>query len=259
MTVKTIRDILAYAERCTFKTADVTGGAPELNPHLPELLTGLAAVASRLILRSNLTALAGRFEIAEICRKLGATMVVSLPAVNASQTDAQRGAGVLEQSIAVLKQLNGLGYGMEGSGLELDLVSNPAGAFLPPSQAQAEKKFKSDLLRKYSIEFNHLLTFANVPLGRYLNRLRETGNFDSYMERLRSGFNPRTVEDLMCRTLVSVSWDGYLYDCDFNQAAGLCMEGRKIHVSEMNSLPRSGLSVPVADHCYACTVGAGFT
>jgi radical SAM/Cys-rich protein len=159
----------------------------------------------------------------------------------------------------MLKKLNDLGYGRDGTGLELNLVSNPTGAFLPASQSQAEKKFKADLERKWGLFFNNLFTFANVPLGRFLAWLKASGNLETYVQKLSSSFNPCTVEGLMCRTFVSVNWDGYLYDCDFNLARGVYLAGRKRHVAEMDGLPEPGTRIPTGDHCYACTAGSGFT
>ena len=139
------------------------------------------------------------------------------------------------------------------------MVSNPTGAFLLPSQSQAEERFRYVLKQKWGISFNHLFNFANVPLGRFRKWLLQSGNFESYMQRLASNFNPCAIEGLMCRTLVSVSWDGYLYDCDFNLARGLYMGGRKIYVSEINGPPGQGSPIATADHCYTCTAGSGFT
>ncbi|MBE0568102.1 MAG: DUF3641 domain-containing protein, partial [Deltaproteobacteria bacterium] len=186
-------------------------------------------------------------------------LVASFPSTNPSQADAQRGAGATETAVAVLKRLNAAGYGVEGTGLELDLVCNPVGAFLPVSQESAERKFRSDLLRKWGIAFNHLYTFANVPLGRFRTWLLRTGNYERYLKTLTEGFNPAAVERLMCRTLLSVSWDGFLYDCDFNLAAGRPSGGRKVHVSDVRELPPPGAPIAIGDFCYACTAGAGFT
>jgi radical SAM/Cys-rich protein len=153
-----------------------------------------------------------------------------------------------------------MGYGQEETGLELNLVSNPTGAFLPPSQEQSEKRFRDVLQRKSGIVFNHLYSFANVPIGRFREWLVTSGNFDAYMEKLANAFNPCAIEGVMCRTLVSVSWDGYLYDCDFNLARGIPLGGRKkVHVSEMPGKPETGSPIAIADHCYTCTAGSGFT
>jgi len=159
----------------------------------------------------------------------------------------------------MLKRLNGFGYGRQGSGLELDLVANPTGAFLPPSQCSMEKKFRSDLQRKHGIVFNHLFTFANVPLGRFRRWLENSGNLDSYLRRLACSFNQATIPGLMCRSLVSVSWDGYLYDCDFNLACGQGLAGERRHVTETNGPPAVGSPIATGDQCYACTAGTGFT
>ena len=186
--------------------------------------------------------------------------MASFPSLNESQTDSVRGSGVWKKSIAALKLLNEAGYGQTGSGLELHLVSNPAGAFLPPSQAQAGKDLRKRLLTAHGIVFNEFYSFANVPLGRFKHWLEASGNLDNYVRKLASGFNPQTVEGLMCRSLVSVSWDGFLYDCDFHLANGVPLGGRKaVHVSEMANAPAPGSPVAVADYCYACTAGAGFT
>jgi len=261
MDSETVEDVIACAGRFSFDTIDITGGAPELLPNLPRLVAGLAGLTPRLIVRSNLVALLrpGSEGLPELYRRAGAVIAASLPAVNASQTEAQRGGGVWDQSLAMLGRLNGLGYGINGSGLELDLVVNPSGAFLPPPQPQVEARFRRDLERRHGISFNNLFTFANVPLGRYRAWLEQTGNLDRYMETLKNGFNPATLAGLMCRALISVDWNGFLYDCDFNLAAGLYHGERPRHISELAELPAGGSPVPVGDHCYACMVGSGFT
>jgi len=256
---QTAAEVVALARRIGFRAIDVTGGAPELVPGIEDLLRDLAAATPRLMVRTNLTALAGRQELIRLFRGLGAAVVASFPSTNPGQMKAQRGEGVWDTSLAMLLRLNEAGYGREGSGLDLDLVSNPAGAFLPPPQAEAEARFRRDLLRRWGITFNRLYTFANVPLGRFRAWLRETGNLDSYLEKLATTFNPCAVEGLMCRTLVSVAWDGTLYDCDFNLGVGLGIGRRRMHVSELRTLPLPGSPIATGDHCYACTSGAGFT
>jgi radical SAM/Cys-rich protein len=176
-----------------------------------------------------------------------------------SQSEAQRGKGIFDKSIATLRKLNAMGYGRDGSELEIDLVSNPTGAFLPASQAQEEKRFRRELQRRWGIVFNHVYTFANVPLGRFRQWLQHSGNLEKYLHNLASRFNPCAIESVMCRTLICVSWDGYLYDCDFNLARRLYMCGRKILISEMDGPPTAGTPIAVSDHCYACTAGSGFT
>jgi radical SAM/Cys-rich protein len=261
MSRETVDETVAYAKRVHFEVVDITGGAPEMNPHLGHLVEAMAPLTSRLLLRANLTALAqpGANNLVELCKENRVVIVASLPGVSPSQIDSQRGKGVSETSIAMLGRLNDLGYGKDESGLELNLVSNPTGAFLPVPQAQAEKKFRSDLYRKWGLVFNNLFTFANVPLGRFLSWLKQSGNFDPYMKKLAGSFNPCTVTGLMCRTFVSVNWDGNLYDCDFNLARGAYLGGRKRHVSRMKGLPEPGTRIPTGNHCYACTAGAGFT
>jgi radical SAM/Cys-rich protein len=258
---ETVRQVVSYARRSRFSVVDITGGAPEMNDHLDYLVGEIAPLAERVMLRSNLTAMMqrGPRELVRLAANHRVAMVASLPSINAAQTDAQRGPGVWATCIEALRMLNDFGYGREGSGLKLDLVSNPAGAYLPVTQAQAEKRFKLELERKHGIVFNRLYTFANVPLGRFRDWLEATGNLGEYMARLSTSFNPCTVNGLMCRTLVSVSWDGYLFDCDFNLADGLYLGGSKRHVSEMEGPPEEGTPVMTGDHCYACTAGAGFT
>ena len=261
MDLETVNEVIAYAQRSHFDTIDITGGAPELNPNLVTLIEKLSPLAPRIMLRSNLTALnvATREHLMDILKEYRVVVVASFPSFNESQADSQRGGGVFQESISALKKLNAMGYGQDGSGFELDLVSNPTGAFMPSSQAQTETRFHQVLEQKWGISFNDLFNFANVPLGRFRQWLLQSGNLEKYIEKLASSFNPCAVEGLMCRTLVSVSWDGYLYDCDFNLARGLFMGGRKIHISEMSGPPQPGSPIAVADHCYSCTAGAGFT
>jgi radical SAM/Cys-rich protein len=261
MSRETMAAVVSFARRFPLQVIDVTGGAPELVPELPFLVDGLAPLAPRLMLRTNLSAVSGAAweALLALCVARRVVLVASFPSTNPSQGDAQRGAGATEAAIAVLKRLNAAGYGKDGSGLELNLVSNPVGAFLPVSQDSAERKFRTDLLRKWGVAFNRLHTFANVPLGRFRAWLLRTGNYERYLKTLTDGFNPSAVERLMCRTLLSVSWDGFLYDCDFNLAAARPHGDRKAHVSDLRELPRPGAPIMVGDYCYACTAGSGFT
>ncbi len=261
MTRDTMLGVLDYAWRCQFDVIDITGGAPELNPHISELIGLAAPLTARVMFRSNLSALNSpkRSGLRQVLADNKVVVVASFPSLNASQTEAQRGKGIFNMSVEALQGLNQLGYGKEGSGLELSLVSNPSGAFLPPDQAQTAERFRRLLKNKWGIQFNNLFSFANVPLGRYRDWLIQSDNLSSYMEKLASSFNPCAVSEVMCRSMLSVSWDGYLYDCDFNLARGLYMGGCKIHVSDMESYPEAGSIVATADHCYACTAGSGFT
>jgi radical SAM/Cys-rich protein len=257
----TVDEVIRFAQRFRFAVIDVTGGAPELNPHLPHLINELAPLTPRLMLRSNLTALTeGRREslLIDLARHR-AVIVASFPSTNEAQLEAQRGAGIFQRSLATLRRLNALGYGQPESGLELNLVANPTGAFLASPQVQTEKRFRETLEKRWGITFNQLYTFTNVPLGRFREWLERSGNLESYLQMLVGAFNPCAVQGLMCRTLLSVSWDGCLFDCDFNLARGLFMGGRRQHITELVELPASGLPIAVSDHCFACTAGAGFT
>src|SRR5512140_3346169 len=261
MSRETMREIVSLAGRFPFQIIDITGGAPEMVPDLPFLVEGLAPLVPRLMLRTNLSAVSGAEweSLLALCVAHRVVLVASFPSTNPSQTDAQRGAGATESAIAVLKKLNASGYGAIGTGLELDLVSNPVGAFLPVSQESDERKFRHELLRKWGVGFNHLYTFANVPLGRFGTWLRRAGNYEQYVKTLVEAFSPSAVEGLMCRTLLSVSWDGFLYDCDFNLAADRPASGQKIHVTDVGKLPSPGAPIAIGDYCYACTAGSGFT
>ena len=257
----TMAEVAAFAARGRFPVIDITGGAPELVPHLGEFLGRFAPLTDRLLLRSNLTALDGaaREALLRRCVELGVTIVASLPSLSPGQAEAQRGAGILERSLAMLRRLNALGYGGEGSSLQLDLVVNPTGAFLPPGQQAVERRFKADLARRWGIDVNHVFAFANTPLGRYRRWLEQSGNYPPYMRKLVDNFNPATFEGLMCRSLLSVAWDGTLYDCDFNLAAALPLGGSRRHVSALDAPPPPGTAIATGEHCYACTAGAGFT
>jgi radical SAM/Cys-rich protein len=260
MTAETVGAVVAYAARSNFETIDITGGAPELNSHLPRLIEEISPHAARLMLRSNLSALKDKLpDLVDLLLRHRVAIVASFPSVNMTQSDSQRGQGIFQEGIAVLKQLNKIGYGLSKSDLVLDLVSNPAGAYLPPAQEQAQMRFHKVLESKWGIVFNNLYNFANVPLGRFRDWLIKSNNFESYLSKLSTSFNSCAVEGLMCRSLVSVGWDGHLYDCDFNLARGLPMGGRKIHISEMAAPPDPGSPIATADHCYTCTAGSGFS
>lgn len=261
MDLETVEQVIEFQKMAKFEVMDITGGAPEMNPHLPVLIQGVSESAKTVMFRSNLSALYDTQDPAllDLLVEHGVVIVSSLPSLNLSQTDAQRGNGVFIKSIKALKRLNALGYGQEGSGLVLDLVSNPAGAFMPAPQTSAEKRFRKVLQDKWGIEFNRLFTFANMPLGRFEDWLRKTGNYEKYLKTLWKGFNPCTVEALMCRNLISISWDGYLYDCDFNLAAGLAKGNVRTHIRDLNDSHFLDQDIAVANHCYACTAGSGFT
>jgi radical SAM/Cys-rich protein len=257
----TLNAVVAFAQNNRFHTIDITGGATELYGDLIAMVERLAPLTDRIMVRSNLSALeqGNTDEFIGTFKTHRVAVVASFPSFSPSQLEAQRGKGIFKKSIDMLKRLNRAGFGRQDTGLELNLVSNPAGAFLPPSQAQAEERFRRHLDEKWGITFNHLYTFANVPLGRFRQWLEATGNLGEYLKALRSRFNPCVVEGLMCRNLMSVAWDGYVYDCDFNLAKGLPLAGRKTHISDLESPPRPGAAIAVADHCFTCTAGSGFT
>ncbi len=261
MDLATARQIIDYASKNRFEIIDITGGAPELNPNTSLLITELGENTPRLLFRSNLSALnnGNNDVLMDLLKNNYAVIVASLPSLNRDQTDSQRGNQVFAASIEALQRLNRLGYGKNGSKLELDLVSNPAGAFLPPPQEQSARRFRQSLHEKWGVTFNNLYCFANVPLGRFRKWLEKSGNKDSYLERLASAFNTCAAAGVMCKNLISVSWDGYIYDCDFNLAAGLPMNRSKLHITEMQGLPVPGTPISLADHCYTCMAGSGFT
>lgn len=256
----TMDQVCDLAGRGQFETIDITGGAPELHPDIKTFVSALSPLSPRTTFRSNLTALNQTgTSLMNHLKACNVGIVASFPSLNEAQTESIRGSGCFASSIEALKMLNRLGYGKEGTGLNLDLVVNPAGAFLPPAQEQIEKRYRKMLEQKWGITFNKVFSFANVPQGRFRSWLIRSDNFQKYMDKLVSAFNPCTIDGLMCRTLMSVSWDGYLFDCDFNQAAGRLMGNRKTHVSRMKTLPEPGNPIATDTHCYTCTAGSGFT
>ena len=258
---KTVEQVIDFQKRCAFKVVDITGGAPEMNPNLSYLIDHISGLAETVMLRSNLSALFD-FEddrLLSVLKKNKVTIVSSFPSLNHIQTDSQRGNGIFNKSIKALTLLNEHGYGKPETGLELNLVSNPSGAYLPSPQPATEKRYRKILYKKWGIVFNNAFTFANMPLGRFKTWLKKSGNYDSYMLELYKNFNPCTIPDLMCRNLVSVSWDGYLFDCDFNLAAHLYKKEEKTHISNMTTCSFENDKIAVDDHCYACTAGSGFT
>ncbi len=261
MNMGVARAVIDFTRRHFFRVIDITGGAPEMNPILPHLIQSLSPLTTELILRSNLTLLAEGYydHILDLCTDRRVTIVCSFPSLHKGQFESQRGQDVFARVIEALRKLNSKGYGLPDTGLRLDLASNPTGAFLAASQAQVEKKFRLELEKNFGVTFTNLYSLGNVPLGRFKQWLVQTGNYRGYMQKLFSSFNQRALSGLMCRSLISVSWDGYLYDCDFNQAANIPLGGRKTHISEVETVPAEGGSIGAGEHCYACTAGAGFT
>jgi radical SAM/Cys-rich protein len=241
---------------------DVTGGAPELNPNFRDLVRAAGALGRRVQVRCNLTVLfaPGQADLPEFYRDHGVELICSLPCYTAENVDRQRGRGVFDQSIEALRLLNQLGYGRPGSALRLDLVYNPLGATLPPAQASLEARYKEELARVFGIEFHQLLTITNMPIKRFAEMLEREGALAAYMGLLINHFNAATVEGLMCRHLVSVGWEGTLYDCDFNQMLELplTVEGAPATIWTVASCDGlAGLPVTTANHCFGCTAGAG--
>lgn len=242
------------------ETLDITGGAPELNGSFRMLVTAARQLGLEVIDRCNLTVLfeAGQEDLAEFLATERVRVIASLPCYSEANVEKQRGGGVFQKSIDALQRLNALGYGRAGSGLTLDLVYNPVGPSLPPAQSGLEADYKKQLGANFGIEFNQLFTITNMPIKRFLHQLEREGKLEQYMELLVDSFNPHAAAEIMCRDLVSVGWDGLLYDCDFNQMLELKVRGTARTVWEIDSFDRLNESgIAFADHCYACTAGAG--
>jgi radical SAM/Cys-rich protein len=244
-------------------TVDITGGAPELNPSFQWIVGEARRLSSHIIDRCNLTVLLepGQERLAEFLAHNQVEIVASLPCYTASNVDQQRGRGVFEKSIHALQVLNQLGYGLPGSKLNLNLVYNPLGASLPPPQEQLEADYKSQLQEHFGIHFHHLYTLSNMPIRRFAAYLNQNQMLESYMSLLVNHFNPSTVPHLMCRSLVSVSWDGKLYDCDFNQMLDIEMDdpgGDSSTIWNLDSFTGlAGRRITTGSHCFGCTAGAG--
>ncbi len=260
MSRETAEACIRALARTDIPTVDITGGAPELNPNFRWLVEQSRALGRHVIDRCNLTVLLlpGQSDLAEFLARHNAEMIASLPYYRAAQTDAQRGGGVFEKSIEALRRLNALGYGREGSGLLLNLIHNPVGAYLPPKQDAIEAQFKRELARNHGVVFNRLYTITNMPISRFLDFLLRTGNYEGYMERLANAFNPAAAAGVMCRYTVSIGWDGTLYDCDFNQMLDLPVAlGAPRHIREFDLAALARRRILTGNHCYGCTAGAG--
>jgi radical SAM/Cys-rich protein len=251
----------ALAQHPQLTTVDLTGGAPEMNPDFRWFVERLSGMGRQIIVRCNLTIILANKKYHDLplfFKEHQVQVVSSLPYFSASRTDAQRGDGVFEKSIKALLMLNEVGYGQEGSNLQLDLVYNPSGAFLPASQKSLEAEFKRRLSSGYGVVFNSLFCITNLPVSRYLDYLVESGNYSSYMEKLVTAFNPVAAANVMCRNTLSVGWDGYLYDCDFNQMLELKVEkGAPQHIGDFNLALLDQRTIVLNQHCYGCTAGAG--
>ena len=244
------------------ETVDITGGAPEMHPNFRWFVQNIRAKTKvdEIIVRSNLTIILANkkfFDLPEFFSDNRIHIISSLPFYNKEKTDNQRGKGVFDKSISALKKLNKVGYGKANSNLKLDLVYNPSGAFLPPDQSLLEIKFKEKLYTDFKIEFNNLFTITNLPISRFLDYLIASDNYEEYMETLVSRFNPNATKELMCKNTISVSWEGYIYDCDFNQMLDLKINSKTNTVYNCKIEGLVDKKVEVSQHCYGCTAGAG--
>ena len=256
----TLEQCLRIVEAHDISTVDITGGAPELHPELPWFLEHVTQLGRRSIVRSNLVILREPkcTPYLDLFARLGVELVGSVPDYRQDRSDRQRGKGMFAQAIEAIRELNGLGYGQQGSGLILDLVHNPSGAYLPATQASLEREYRVHLPQEHGIVFNHLFCLTNCPVGRYLDFLVRSDNLEEYMSTLRQAFNPAVVRNLMCRILLSIGWDGRLYDCDFNQMLGLTVNsGAPAHIRDFDFEILRRREITVRDHCFACTAGAG--
>ncbi|MEM7179917.1 MAG: arsenosugar biosynthesis radical SAM (seleno)protein ArsS [Spirochaetota bacterium] len=260
MSLEIIQECLRLIDLHKFPTVDLTGGAPEMNPHFRFLLKELAEKKVEVLVRSNLSILQepGYEDMLDLFQASKATVIASLPDHKEDKTNRQRGNGTFAKVIQSLQQLNQIGYGKEGSGLYIHLVHNPVGAFLPASQSALEYEFKKNLKEKYDISFNNLFCITNMPIGRFENFLKRTDNYDDYMEELCSAFNPQAASAVMCKNTLSIGYDGKLYDCDFNQMIDLPLKqnlAQSIFDFDLDSLAKR--EIQVRNHCYACTAGSG--
>jgi len=256
---KTVDQVLAFAIKSGAHTLDLTGGAPELNPHFRELVSQARTQGLEVIDRCNLTILLepGQEDLAEFLASHSVQIVASLPCYLEENVDRQRGKGTFESSIQALHKLNQLGYGMPDSTLSLNLVYNPQDDSLPPDQLTLENDYHRHLRDNFKVEFNHLFALANMPIKRFGSTLISKGRFGQYMQLIREAHQDKNLSEVMCRSLISIDWRGYVYDCDFNQMLNLPIHLKPTHISELDHNQLQGQVVRVADHCYACTAGQG--
>lgn len=262
MSRETMQQCLDVLRTTNVKTVDITGGAPEMNPDFRWFVEEVRKTrVDEIIVRSNLTIILANpkyHDLPDFFKANNVRICSSLPFYNAGKTDRQRGDGVFVKSIEALQALNKVGYGVPNSGLTLDLVYNPSGAFLPGDQHQLERDFKKELANNFSIHFNNLFTITNIPISRFLDYLIESGNYEEYMEKLITAFNPAAVTGLMCRNTISVDWQGFMYDCDFNQMLGMKIDDRiPQHIKTFSLTQLSQREIQIGQHCFACTAGAG--
>ena len=261
MTKKTMQQCLEVIKNTGAHTLDLTGGAPEMNPNFRWFVEEASKAGIKdFIVRSNLTIIRANkkyHDLPEFFKKHNVHVVSSMPHWTRGKTDKQRGEGVFDQSIKALQDLNAIGYGMPNSSLKLDLVYNPSGAFLPGNQASMEKDFKKALLEDFNIQFHNLFAITNLPISRFLDYLIASENYEDYMFALVEAYNPVAVANVMCTNTISISWDGWLYDCDFNQMLDLKVDSKIKHISEYNEDLLNDRNIVISQHCYGCTAGAG--
>jgi len=261
MTLDTIEEIVQLIDNVKPKMVDLTGGAPELNVHFKYLVTEITKRRISIIDRCNLTILSepGQEDLTQFLSKHKVIVTASLPCYSEENVNSQRGDGVFERSIDGLRQLNGAGYGKGNPDLQLHLVYNPIGASLPPPQKTLEKEYKQHLSENYDVSFDSLLTITNMPIKRFGSTLISRGEFESYLQLLESSYQEKNLESVMCKTLLSIDWEGYVYDCDFNQMLGLPFGDaeKKIHVRDLKMGELDGNPIAVRDHCFGCTAGNG--
>ncbi|MFK7786684.1 MAG: arsenosugar biosynthesis radical SAM (seleno)protein ArsS [Crocinitomicaceae bacterium] len=260
MTRETMQLCLDAIDKSDCSTVDLTGGAPEMNPDFRWFVEQLSAKGKKIIVRCNLTIIVANKkynDLPEFFKKHNIEVASSLPYFTSKKTDAQRGDGVFEKSIKALQMLNAVGYGVEGSGLKLDLVYNPSGAFLPPEQGALQADFKKKLKDRFDIVFNELYAITNLPISRYLEYLVASENYEGYMNKLVDAYNPTAAENVMCRNTISIGWDGYIFDCDFNQMLDLKVATKGQHLKDFDIEGLNNRNVIVNQHCYGCTAGAG--
>ncbi|MDG1221255.1 MAG: arsenosugar biosynthesis radical SAM protein ArsS [Polaribacter sp.] len=261
MTLETMQQCLEVIKNTGAHTLDLTGGAPEMNPNFKEFVEAAAKAGIKdFIIRSNLTIIRANkkyYELPKFFKKHNIHVVSSMPHWTRGKTDKQRGDGVFDKSIKALQMLNEVGYGREGSDLKLDLVYNPSGAFLPGDQMALENDFKKALKTDFNIDFHNLFAITNLPISRFLNYLIASENYEDYMFSLVDAYNPTAVANVMCTNTISVSWDGYLYDCDFNQMLNLKVGSKVQHIGDYNEALLQDRNIIINQHCYGCTAGAG--
>jgi len=261
MTRETMKQCLEVIKKTNATTLDLTGGAPEMNPNFRWFVEQASkAGINDFIVRSNLTIIRANkkyYDLPQFFKDNKVHVVSSMPHWTRGKTDKQRGDGVFDKSIKALQELNLMGYGMPGSSLKLDLVYNPSGAYLPGNQESMERDFKKALLEDFGIHFHNLFTITNLPISRFLDYLLASDNYEEYMYSLVDAYNPTAVENVMCTNTLSVSWDGWLYDCDFNQMLGLKVASKVKHISDYNEELLNNRNITISQHCYGCTAGEG--